>query len=122
MTSGPSVAHNQTVVMKEETSQSADPLPTKPTMMEKEEKEEEEEQNLKEKANPKEGTLVVVEPLKKGGNCGMVGSGLLDLFLRLGFLKVVPAAYYRNMTLSRISHKTYLLLYTPKTLGHRIKS
>ena len=111
MTSRSSVAHNQTVVMKEETSHSADPLPTKPTMMAKEEKEEE---NLKEKANPKEGTLVVVEPLKKGGNCGMVGSGLLDLFLRLGFLKVVPAAFYRNMTLSRkdISQNLSPIVYT----------
>ena len=65
------------------------PLPTKPTMVEKEEKEkkEEDEQNLKEKANP--GTLVVVEPMKKGGNCGVIGPGLLDVFLRLGFLKVV---------------------------------
>ena len=72
------------------------PLPTKPTMMEKEEKKEkkeEDEQKLKEKANSKEGTLVVVEPMKKGGNCGVIGPGLLDVFLRLGFLKVVSACH-----------------------------
>ena len=77
-------------------------LPTKPTMMEKEEKEEEEkeekkkeedEQNFKEKAKPNPGTLVVVEPMKKGGNCGVIGPGLLDVFLRLGFLKVVSACH-----------------------------
>ena len=68
------------------------PLPTKPTMKEEEEKEEEkkeDEQNLKRKASPKDGTLVVVEAMKKGGNCGVIGPGLLDVFLRLGFLKVV---------------------------------
>ena len=77
-------------VMKEE-SQSMAPLPTKPTMKQAEEKEEEDkEQKLK--ANPLEGTLVVVEQgMKKGGNCGMVGPGLLDVFLRLGFLKVESA-------------------------------
>ena len=67
------------------------PLPTEPTMMAKEE--EEDEHKLKEKANPKEGTLVVVEPMKKGGNCGMMGPGLLDVFLRLGFLKVVSVCH-----------------------------
>ena len=75
------------------------PLPTKPTMVAKEkeekeeEKKEEDEQKLKEKANSKEGTLVVVEPMKKGGNCGVIGPGLLDVFLRLGFLKVVSACH-----------------------------
>ena len=74
------------------------PLPTKPTMMEKEEEEkkekkEEDDRKLKEKANPKDGTLVVVEPMKKGGNCGVIGPGLLDVFLRLGFLKVVSACH-----------------------------
>ena len=70
------------------------PLPTKPTMVEKEEEEkkekkEDDDRKLKEKANPKHGTLVVVEAMKKGGNCGVIGPGLLDVFLRLGFLKVV---------------------------------
>ena len=66
------------------------PLPTKPTMKQAEE-EENDEQRLK-KANPLEGTLVVVEQgMKKGGNCGMVGPGLLDVFLRLSFLKVESA-------------------------------
>ena len=69
------------------------PLPTKPTMKQEEEKgEEEKDKEQKLKANPLEGTLVVVEQgMKKGGNCGMVGPGLLDVFLRLGFLKVESA-------------------------------
>ena len=72
------------------------PLPTKPTIMAKEgegkteeekEEKEEDEQKLKEKKT--EGALVLVEqPMKKGGNCGMLGPGLIDVFLRLGFLKV----------------------------------
>ena len=70
-------------------------LPTKPTIMAKQEKEEEkkdkkeEELEQKLRANAMDGALVVVEPMKKGGNCGVIGPGLLDVFLRLGFLKVV---------------------------------
>ena len=61
------------------------PLSTKPTMVaakkkgseeEEEEEEEEGDQKLKEIANEHEGHR-------------MIGSGLLDVFLRLGFLKVV---------------------------------
>ena len=69
------------------------PLPTKPAIMAKEgegkteEEKEEDEQKLKEKTI--EGALVLVEQqMKKGGNCGMLGPGLIDVFLRLGFLKV----------------------------------
>ena len=95
-------------------------LPTKPTIMAKEEKEEEkkdkkeEELEQKLRANPMDGALVVVEPMKKGGNCGMIGPGLLDVFLRLGFLKVVSAVL--NILMSRISHSTSLLLRKKKFL------
>ena len=84
-------------VMKE-ASQSMAPLSTKPTMVaakkkgseEEEEEEEEGDQKLKEIANGHEGALVPVDQIKKGGNCHrMIGSGLIDVFLRLGFLKVV---------------------------------
>ena len=44
---------------------------------------------MKEIANEHEGALVRVDQIKKGGCHRMIGSGLLDVFLRLGFLKVV---------------------------------
>ena len=92
------------------------PLPTKPTMVEKEEKEkkEEDEQNFKEKAKPNPGTLVVVEPMKKGGNCGVIGPGLLDVFLRLGFLKVAYAClslkYIDVQDISPLAHLCTIFL------------
>ena len=103
-------------VMKE-ASQSMAPLSTKPTMVAakkkgSEEEEEEGDQKLKEIANEHEGALVPVDQIKKGGNCHrMIGSGLLDVFLRLGFLKVVSLNRKRcrhNSVLDN-SHATSLL-------------
>ena len=111
-------------VMKE-ASQSMASLPTKPTIMAKEEKEEEkkdkkeEELEQKLRANPMDGALEV-EPMKKGGNCGMIGPGLLDVFLRLGFLKVVSAVL--NILMSRMIISLNLPpIAQEKVLGHRIK-
>ena len=107
-------------VMKE-ASQSMAPLSTKPTMVaakkkgreeEEEEEEEEGDQKLKEIANGHEGALVPVDQIKKGGNCHrMIGSGLLDVFLRLGFLKVVSLnrKRCRHSSVLDISHATSLL-------------
>ena len=108
-------------VMKE-ASQSMAPLSTKPTMVaakkkgseeeEEEEEEEEGDQKLKEIANEHEGALVPVDQIKKGGNCHrMIGSGLLDVFLRLGFLKVVSLNRKRcqHSSVLDISHATSLL-------------
>ena len=86
--------------MKEET-QSTAPLPPQPTKMgadKQEEEENKEELKLKEKPKPQEGALVVVDhPVKKEGTCGTLGSGLFDLFLRLGFLKVQPFKKNKEM-------------------------
>ena len=103
-------------VMKE-ASQSMAPLSTKPTMVAakkkgSEEEEEEGDQKLKEIANEHEGALVPVDQIKKGGNCHrMIGSGLLDVFLRLGFLKVVSLNKKRcqHSSVLDISHATSLL-------------
>ena len=102
-------------VMKE-ASQSMAPLSTKPTMVAakkkgSEEEEEEGDQKLKEIANEHEGALVRVDQIKKGGCHRMIGSGLLDVFLRLGFLKVVSLNRKRcrhNSVLDN-SHATSLL-------------
>ena len=70
------------------------PLPTEPTIMAKEVEEEADKKEVEEKTYPKEGALVAVEQqVEKGGNCGMPGPGLLDVFLRLGFLKVASLNY-----------------------------
>ena len=105
-------------VMKE-ASQSMAPLSTKPTMVaakkkgseEEEEEEEEGDQKLKEIANEHEGALVRVDQIKKGGCHRMIGSGLLDVFLRLGFLKVVSLnrKRCRHSSVLDISHATSLL-------------
>ena len=105
-------------VMKE-ASQSMAPLSTKPTMVaakkkgieEEEEEEEEGDQKLKEIANEHEGALVRVDQIKKGGCHRMIGSGLLDVFLRLGFLKVVSLNNKRcqHSLVLDISHATSLL-------------
>ena len=126
-------------VMKE-ASQSMAPLSTTPTMVAakkkgSEEEEEEGDQKLKEIANEHEGALVpvdqalstldfsleisrarltsmpAVDQIKKGGNCHrMIGSGLLDVFLRLGFLKVVSLSKRcQHSSVLDISHATSLL-------------
>ena len=102
------------------------PLPTTPTMMEKEEekkkeKKEDDDRKLKEKANPKDGTLVVVEPMKKGGNCGVIGPGLLDVFLRLGFLKVGNCLSLKYIYVQDIISQNLSAIAKTKILGHRIK-
>ena len=94
------------------------PLSTKPTMVaakkkgsQEDQEEEEGDQKLKEIANEHEGALVRVDQIKKGGCHRMIGSGLIDVFLRLGFLKVVSLNGKRcqHSSVLDISHATSLL-------------